>query len=264
SAMKATWLPSALSMAAPALASWETSLVELPARSRTAMSGMPLVFEPAGTTSSALVVKATRLPAALIVDSRLGAFPDEVPPVLAPLTRLEATESNDTHCPLGLIEAPWLSPLASTPPGPMLIRSTESIVGGAPAVAEGVSVVRKMSLWPLLSFGTRLLAAAAKTTRTLLLAESTATVRLVHLPAFWALHWRELPVGRTFRSPPPSGMLTRSIVPGAGAPWAVGPQNQNPPTSASAETSPTARRRRPNREDRDRVMSALTSLGNTG
>src|SRR5207245_953454 len=110
----------------------------------------------------------------------------------------------------------------------------------------------------------RLLAAAAKTTRTLLLAESTATVRLVHLPAFWALHWRELPVGRTFRSPPPSGMLTRSIVPGAGAPWAVGPQNQNPPTSASAETSPTARRRRPNREDRDRVMSALTSLGNTG
>ena len=83
SAMKATWLPSALSMAAPALASWETSLVELPARSRTAMSGMPLVFEPAGTTSSALVVKATRLPAALIVDSRLGAFPDEVPPVLA-------------------------------------------------------------------------------------------------------------------------------------------------------------------------------------
>src|SRR5437879_8260461 len=121
----------------------------------------------------------------------------------------------------------------------MLIRSTESIVGGAPAVAEGVSVVRKMSLWPLLSFGTRLLAAAAKTTRTLLLAVSTATARLVHLPAFWALHWRELPVGRTFRSPPPSGTLTRSIVPGAGAAVAIGPQN--PTTSASAAASPTGR-----------------------
>src|SRR5438046_3189636 len=89
SAMKATWLPSADRTAAPALASWEDSFVELPARSRTAMSGMPLVFDPGGRMSSALVVKATRLPAALIVDSRLGAFPDEVLPVLA-LTRTVA------------------------------------------------------------------------------------------------------------------------------------------------------------------------------
>src|SRR5437588_11318141 len=87
SAMKATWLPSADRTAAPALASCDDSLVLLPARSRTAMSGMPLVFEPGGTMSSALVVKATRLPAALIVDSRLGALPDDVFPVLA-LTRM--------------------------------------------------------------------------------------------------------------------------------------------------------------------------------
>src|SRR2546428_216765 len=83
SAMNATWLPSALRTPAPALASCDDSLVLLEARSRMAMSGLPFVFVPAGTTSSALVVKATRLPAALIVDSRLGAFPDEVPPVLA-------------------------------------------------------------------------------------------------------------------------------------------------------------------------------------
>src|SRR5438105_10149024 len=87
SAMKATWLPSALRTPAPALASCDDSLVALAARSRTTMSGMPLVFDPAGTTSSALVVKATLLPAALIVDSRLGASPEEVPPVLA-LTRI--------------------------------------------------------------------------------------------------------------------------------------------------------------------------------
>src|SRR5918996_678370 len=81
--MNATELPSADSDAAPALASWETSFELLPPRSRTTMSGMPLVFDPAGTVSSAWVVKATLLPAALIDDSRLGAFPDEVPPVLA-------------------------------------------------------------------------------------------------------------------------------------------------------------------------------------
>src|SRR5258705_1757237 len=89
SAMKATWLPSVLRTPAPALASWDDSLVLLPARSRTTTSGIPLVLDPAGTTSSALVVKATLLPAALIVDSRLGAFPDDVPPVLA-LTRTVA------------------------------------------------------------------------------------------------------------------------------------------------------------------------------
>src|SRR5581483_1211841 len=89
SAMNATWLPSALRTGAPALASCDDSFVVLDARSRTAMSGMPLVFDPAGTTSSALVVKATLLPAPLIVDSRLGALPDEVFPVLA-LTRIVA------------------------------------------------------------------------------------------------------------------------------------------------------------------------------
>ena len=52
-----------------------------------AMSGMPLVFDPGGRMSSALVVKATRLPAALIDDSRLGALPEEVLPELA-LTRM--------------------------------------------------------------------------------------------------------------------------------------------------------------------------------
>src|SRR3954453_15080925 len=82
SAMKATWPPSALRTAAPALASWDDSRGVLAARSRMAMSGIPLVFDPAGTTSSALVVKATLLPAALIVDSRLGGSPDDVPPVL--------------------------------------------------------------------------------------------------------------------------------------------------------------------------------------
>ena len=70
-------------------------------------------------------------------------------------------ESKDTHWPLGLSDGPWLSPLASTPAGPMLIRSTESIVGAAPGVADGVIEVRKMSALPLLSFGTMLLAAAA-------------------------------------------------------------------------------------------------------
>src|SRR5947209_20273019 len=89
SAMNAAWLPSALSMAAPALASCETSFVLLAPRSRTAMSGTPLVFEPAGTTSSALVVNATRLPAALIVDSRLGASPEDVPAVLALTSTVE-------------------------------------------------------------------------------------------------------------------------------------------------------------------------------
>src|SRR5437588_6181087 len=83
SAMNATWLPSALRTPAPALASCDDSLVVFEARSRMAMSGMPLVFDPAGTTSSALVVKDTRLPAALMVDSMLGASPDDVPPVLA-------------------------------------------------------------------------------------------------------------------------------------------------------------------------------------
>src|SRR5437763_4568063 len=96
SAMKATWLPSADRTAAPALASWDDSFVELPARSRTAMSGMPLVFDPGGTTSSALVVKATRFPAALMVDSRLGAFPDEVFPVVA------RTRTVDADCPGGV------------------------------------------------------------------------------------------------------------------------------------------------------------------
>src|SRR5882757_1056860 len=83
SAMKATCPPSALRTAAPALASCDDSRVELAARSRMAMSGMPLVFDPVGTTSSALVVKDTLFPAALMLDSRLGASPDEVPPVLA-------------------------------------------------------------------------------------------------------------------------------------------------------------------------------------
>src|SRR5947207_10531785 len=154
------------------------------------------------------------------------------------------------------MDGPWLSPLASTPPGPRSIRSTESIVGAAPAVADGVSVVTKMSECPLLSLGTMLFAPEAKTTRTLLLAVSTATARLVHFPAFWALHWRELPVGSTFRSPPPSGMLIRSMVPGAGAPCATGPPS--PATRARAATSP--RGRGPNREDRDRLMSASTSF----
>ena len=83
SAMKATVDPSGLSDAAPALASCDTSFEVLAARSRTTMSGMPLVFDPAATVSSAWVVKATLLPAALIVDSRLGALPDDVPPLLA-------------------------------------------------------------------------------------------------------------------------------------------------------------------------------------
>src|SRR2546421_349214 len=82
SAMKATVDPSALIDAAPALASCDTSFELLAARSRTTMSGMPFVFDPAGTVSSAWVVKATLLPAALMVDSRLGALPDDVLPVL--------------------------------------------------------------------------------------------------------------------------------------------------------------------------------------
>src|SRR4051794_6413133 len=142
----------------------------------------------------------------------------------------------------------------------MLIRSTESIVGGAPA-ADGVSVVRKMSVFPLLSLGTRLLAAEAHATRILLVAVSTATARLVHFPAFCALHCRELPVGSTFRSPPASGMLIRSNVPGAA--WATGP-----PRAASNATAPASARmgrRRPNPDDRDVLMAALTlpSLVNT-
>src|SRR3954469_23312160 len=153
-------------------------------------------------------------------------------------------ESNETHCPLGLIDGPWLSPLPSTPPGPMLIRSTESIVGGAPAVADGVRVVRKMSECPLLSFGTRLLAAEAKTALILLLAVSTATARFVHLPAFCALHWSVLPVGSTFRSPPASGMLMRSRAP-PGAARAVRPEK---PAAVRTRAHVSAT------EDRDRLM----------
>src|SRR3982750_4916037 len=87
--MNATELPSALSDPAPALASCETSRELFPPRSRTTMSGIPLVLDPAGTVSSAWVVKATLLPAALIVDSRLGAFPEEVPPVLTLTSTVE-------------------------------------------------------------------------------------------------------------------------------------------------------------------------------
>src|SRR5438874_1322244 len=175
---------------------------------------------------------------------------DDSAQVSSVLTRLDASESNDTHWPLELIDGPWLSPLASTPPGPMLIRSTESIVGGAPA-ADGVSVVRKMSVFPLLSFGTRLLAAEAHATRTLLLAVSTATARLVHFPAFCALHCRELPVGRTFRSPPASGMLIRSNVPAAAL--ATGPPRAA--SSATAPASAAACWRRPKPDDRGVLMA---------
>src|SRR6185295_9509320 len=142
----------------------------------------------------------------------------------------------------------------------MLIRSTESIVGGAPA-ADGVRVVRKMSVFPLLSFGTRLLAADAHATRILLLAVSRATARLVHFPAFWALHCSELPVGSTFLSPPASGMLIRSSVPGAAL--ATGPPRAA--ISATAPASDATCRRRPNPDDRDVLMAALTlpSLVNT-
>ncbi len=261
------------------------------------MSGMPFVFDPAATVSSAWVVKATLLPAALIVDSRLGAFPDDVSAVVGahqhgrrrrrraladvdlleggrgprdegvvgrerrrpvvgdrrgeagprplggrglghahPVERLrhrvvgedvvgrvvvavdQVRRQRVERHPLAVgadrrarRSRRWPPPL----PGPMLIRTTESIAGGAPA-APGVRVVRKMSVLPLLSFGTRLLAAEAHTARILLLAVSTATTRLVHFPAFWALHCSELPVGSTFRSPPASGMLIRSRVPGRG------------------------------------------------
>src|SRR5438105_15095153 len=108
-----------------------------------------------------------------------------------------------------------------------------------------------------------LLAAAANTTRILLLAVSTATARLVHFPAFWALHWRELPVGSTFRSPPASGMLMRSMVPGAAAPWAAGPQiPELPAASARADRSAIVRGRCSNPEDRNRLMSEVDLSAN--
>ncbi len=89
SAMKATVDPSALIDAAPALASCDTSFEVLAARSRMTMSGIPFVFDPAATVSSAWVVKATLLPAALMVDSRLGAFPDDVLPLLTLASTVE-------------------------------------------------------------------------------------------------------------------------------------------------------------------------------
>src|ERR1044071_10320859 len=89
SAMNATVDPSALSDAAPALASCDTSLEVLAATSRTTMSGMPFVFDPAATVSSAWVVKATLVPEALMLDSRLGAFPDDVLPLFTLTSTVE-------------------------------------------------------------------------------------------------------------------------------------------------------------------------------
>src|SRR5687768_8551158 len=159
-------------------------------------------------------------------------------------------ESNETHIPLGLIEGPWLSPLASTPPGPRLIRSTDAMVGAAPG-APGASVVRKMSDLRLLSFETMLLAAPAWTTRSFR-SVPNATERLVHFPAFCEAHWSEVPVGRTLRSPPLLVTLTRSMAPDAGSALARDPQA--PAIRASTATSPTERGRRPTPEDRGRLM----------
>src|SRR5919199_616031 len=159
--------------------------------------------------------------------------------------RLVAFDSKATHCPSGLMVALSLSPLPSAPPPEAtLTRLSETSVGPGPSWA------RKTSAELLLSPSTRLGAREVKTT----LRPSSLMLRWLQLPDVAVPGAQDvvLPVGSWFRSAPPVATLTRSIVPGAGAAWARGPET--PARRPSASTSPTGRGRRRDPEDRGCLM----------